>query len=60
MVNSVPPLPRFKVEIVKKVNPKPDFKDEKRYNEQNQQANRENDRHSQKLGQKGEKVDVQI
>lgn len=60
MVNPAPSTPRIKVEIVRKVDPKPDFKDEQKYNERNQKADRENDRRLQKLGPKGKKVDVHI
>ena len=58
MVNPAPSFPHFNVEVVKKVNSKPDFKNEKKYQEQRRLTDSKNDRELQRLSPKGKKVDL--
>ena len=56
---SIPPI-KVQIATVRKVDRKPNPRDEEKYNEKNRQAQREKDRlsHSTSVGQNGKKVDL--
>ena len=56
---SIPPI-KVQIAAVRKVDRKPNPRDEEKYNEKNRQAQREEDRLSQStsVGQNGKKVDL--